>query len=110
MTVGRTGGGYCPVGCMARYIKNQKPGRDGPLFPGMRYRTMLTVMRKMIGRNKKLYGLHSFRVGGAQALALAGRSYEYIMAKGRWKHVESVIRYVETPVEIKASDATAMTT
>ena len=53
--------------------------------------------------------MHSFRVGGAQAMALAGRSFEYIMAKGRWKHLESVIRYVETPMHIRARDSQMMT-
>ena len=56
----------------------------------------------------ELYGLHSFRVGGAQALALAGRTYEYIMSRGRWSSIESVLRYVETPLDIKISDAAAM--
>jgi hypothetical protein len=32
-----------------------------------------------------------FRVGGAQAMAIAGRSVAYIMAQGRWKHIESVM-------------------
>ena len=34
------------------------------------YQTMLTTLRKLIKKDKELYGLHNFRVGGAQALAI----------------------------------------
>ena len=50
-----------------------------------------------IGVEGYLYGLHSFRVGGAQALALSGRSVRYIMSRGRWKSPESVATYVAAP-------------
>ena len=80
----------------------------GPLFPGLRYATMLTVTRHFIGEDSELYGMHSFRVGGAQAMALAGRSPTYIMSRGRWKHIESVCRYVEAPDDTKATDSEAM--
>ena len=50
-------------------------------------------------------GLHSFRVGGAQALALQGVSPQYIMAKGRWKCYDSVARYVSIPAQIKELDS-----
>ena len=98
----------CPVRHMQRYLRRVKPHEKGPLFPGLRYSTMLPMLRRLIGKESELYGLHSFRVGGAQALALAGRSLHYIMAKGRWKHIESVIRYVETPLLIMTADSGIM--
>ena len=94
---------------MQVYLRTRKVTAEEPLFPGLRYTTMLPTLRKMIGKDAELYGLHNFRVGGAQALAMAGRSFEYIMAKGRWKCVESVIRYVETPLEIRITDSRDMT-
>ena len=109
LTIGAIGGQDCPVACMQRYLRAQKPAREGPLFPGLRYQTMLTTLRKLIKKDEELYGLHSFRVGGAQALAMAGRSFEYIMARGRWKNVESVVRYVETPLDIRITDSRDMT-
>ena len=66
------------------------------------------LLRSLMGDQGQHYGLHSFRVGGAQALALAGRSIEYLMARGRWRCPESVARYVEAPTEIAALDSSAM--
>ena len=50
------------------------------------------------------YGGHSFRIGAAQALALAGRSMEYTMAMGRWRCTESVLTYVRVPTQIRVLD------
>jgi hypothetical protein len=99
----------CPVRHMQQYLRHSKPPTEGPLYPGLQYRTMLKTTRALIKKDPELYGLHSFRVGGAQAMALSGRSFEYIMAKGRWKHLESVIRYVETPMHIRMRDSQMMT-
>jgi hypothetical protein len=93
---------------MWEYMKAAKPPEEGPLFPGLQYPTMLKMTRHFIGTDSELYGMHSFRVGGAQAMALAGRSATYIMSRGRWKHIESVCRYVEAPDDTKASDSRAM--
>ena len=109
LTIGATGEDHCPVACMQAYLQTARPNRTGPLFPGLRYQSMLTTLRRLIHKDRELYGLHSFRVGGAQALAMAGRSFEYIMSKGRWKNVESVVRYVETPLEIRMTDSRDMT-
>jgi hypothetical protein len=108
LIVGETGTRNCPVKCMWDYMRSNKPPPLGPLFPGLTYATMLKVTRHYIGADSELYGMHSFRVGGAQAMALAGRSITYIMSRGRWKHVESVCRYVEAPDDTKASDSRAM--
>ena len=66
---------------------------------------MLRVLRSRMKDTHNLYGLHSFRVGGAQALALQGASPEYIMAKGRWKCYASVARYVALPKDVKKLDS-----
>ena len=54
------------------------------------------------------YAGHSFRVGGAQVLALASYSLPYIMALGRWKCVESVLTYVKPTNILRVRDARAM--
>ena len=56
----------------------------------------------------KRFGGHSFRIGGAQALAAAGKSIIYIMSYGRWRGVESVLRYVATPTHIRELDSRDM--
>jgi site-specific DNA-cytosine methylase len=108
LVVGATYTEECPVGNMWHYMRKAAPEAEGPLFPGLRYATMLRTTRGMIGEDPKLYGMHSFRVGGAQAMAMAGRSAAYIMGRGRWKHIESVSRYVEAPESTKAGDSLAM--
>ena len=108
LIVGATGGELCPVTNLWQYMRDQKPPREGPLFPGLKYTPMLKVTRALIGDDSELYGMHSFRVGGAQAMALAGRSAAYIMGRGRWKNIESVSRYVEATDETKAGDSAAM--
>jgi hypothetical protein len=51
------------------------------------------------------YGGHSFRIGGSQALAAAGKSITYIMSYGRWSCIDSVLRYVKTPEFVRIMDA-----
>ena len=108
--LGRTGDDTCPVKCMCEWFQASNVQPDEPLFKGMTYSTMLPTLRDLVPpeREPKLYGLHSFRVGGAQAMAIAGRSAEYIMARGRWKAIESVLRYVQTPLEERMRDAQLM--
>ena len=76
------------------------------------YRQLLNEVKrqtKNIGLDPQLYGAHSFRIGGSQALAAAGRSITYIMSYGRWRCTESVLRYVKTPLHIRMLDAHHMT-
>ena len=108
LVVGATHLKECPVHNAWTYMSHDRPDPEGPLFPGLTYATMLKTTRSLIGRNPELYGMHSFRVGGAQAMALAGRSAAYIMGRGRWKNIESVSRYVEAPENTKAGDSLAM--
>jgi hypothetical protein len=111
--IGATGKNTCPVAAMWMYFKNNRPDPEGPLFTtpdggALRYASALRVLRMHIGPKGHLYGLHSFRVGGAQALALAGRSVLYIMSRGRWKSSESVARYVAAPAYVQCADASDM--
>ena len=64
----------------------------------------------MPDKERKEYGGHRFRIGAAQALALAGRPIEYVMALGRWRCVESVLTYVETPTAMRVTDIGDMMT
>ena len=114
-TIGATGTATCPVAAMWNYFQHTEPAQGGPLFVDraaapLQYPSALRVLRMHIGSAGHLYGLHSFRVGGAQALALAGRSVFYIMGRGRWKTTESVSRYVAPPSDTQCSDAKAMST
>ena len=97
---------------MWSYFKQAKPPAEGPLFVSdgyaLQYSSALKVLQMHIGVEGYLYGLHSFRVGGAQALALAGRSVRYIMSRGRWKSPESVATYVAAPDFVLANDAKDM--
>ena len=110
--VGATGLDTCPVKAMWSYFKHAKPPAEGPLFVSsghaLQYASSLKVLQMHIGVEGYLYGLHSFRVGGAQALALAGRSVRYIMSRGRWKSPESVATYVAAPDYVLANDAKDM--
>ena len=106
--VGATRTPTCPVAAMWAYTSAAQLDPEGPLFPGLTYATMLPTTRHLLGVDAELYGMHSFRVGGAQAMALAGRSVAYIMSRGRWKSLESVCRYVTTPDSTKAADSAAM--
>ena len=110
--VGATSLSTCPVMAMWLYFKLAKPPAEGPLFTSkgcaLQYTSALKVLQWHIGDDGYLYGLHSFRVGGAQALALAGRSVRYIMSRGRWKSPESVATYVAAPDFVLAEDAKDM--
>jgi len=69
---------------------------------------MLLQRTGLTDKEAKRYGGHSFRVGGAQGLALSHHSLPYIMCYGRWRSVESVMTYVQTPMHMRENDARAM--
>lgn len=71
---------------------------------------MLTAALHAIGERPEKFGGHSFRIGGSQALAAAGKSVLYIMSYGRWTCPKSVLRYVTAPEFIRALDAKHMAT
>ena len=120
VVIGATGlEGMCPVAAMWAWMQsNGHCDSTAPLFHvgGAPYtytqlRRLLRDCLKGAGvQSAESYGGHSFRVGGAQALALAGKSTPYIMSMGRWSCVESVLTYVQTPVEIRVRDTRDMMT
>ena len=112
----------CAVTAMWNFLgKTQSRSQVSPLFreangTALKYTTLRSEMREVfrgVGltpAEEERYGGHSFRVGGAQALALAGHSLEYIMAMGRWRCMDSVLTYVETPTTLRQHDAAGMVT
>ena len=115
VVVGLTGSSWCPLTMMWDYLS--EGARDGheSLFTvnkkPVTYKQMRKVLSealKSVGLEPKCFGGHSFRIGGAQALAAAGKSIIYIMSYGRWRCVESVLRYVATPVFMRELDSRDM--
>jgi hypothetical protein len=114
--------GLCPVVAMWNYLRARGAAPPtSPLFtlPTGRAVTYTTLRRTMdvtfrsmgwSAPERRQYAGHSFRIGAAQALALAGRSVEYVMAMGRWKCVESVMTYVTTPTQMRVLDVRDMMT
>ena len=120
MVVGATGLRHgCPVAAMWAWVQSTGvTSAVAPLFTlggqPMRYAQLRAMVKWALQRagvpDVASYGCHSFRVGGAQALAMAGKSTAYIMSMGRWRCVESVLTYVETPLQYRVRDAKAMMT
>ena len=113
LSIGRTYRDVCPVMACWNFFSANRVDSHGPAFcttGPIRYHTMLNALRHCIHREPNLYGLHSFRVGGAQAMALAGAPIMTIMAHGRWKTMESVARYVENPEHIASQMSALMAT
>ena len=119
VVIGTTGDEVCAVTAMWRYMHSRMgEATSQPLFmQGSRalhydrMRAQLTMLLQQTGltdKEAKRYGGHSFRVGGAQGLALSHHSLPYIMCYGRWRSVESVMTYVQTPMHMRENDARAM--
>ena len=84
---------------------------EGDAVTYAQMRKHLTAMLRVTGMSKQAtmqYGGHSFRVGGAQGLALSQHSLPYIMCYGRWRSIDSVMTYVSTPLHMRENDARAM--
>lgn len=82
----------CPVKSCLAYLKSRPPA-SGPFFchldgtPLSRYQ-FAAVLKKAIaslGIPAKFYQTHSFRIGSATDLSLAGFSDDQIRSAGRWK-------------------------
>ena len=105
---------FCPLMAMWHYLERTKGdpkshlfGHKGKAVAYATLRSMVTAALQGTGMTPKEceeYGGHSFRIGAAQALALAGRSMEYTMAMGRWRCMESVLTYVRVPTQIRVLD------
>lgn len=116
--IGATGDVLCAVSWMWQYLTHRGEARlQQPLFVANGTAVTYTAMRRNLAaclRHTKVdasrIGGHSFRIGGSQALAAAGKSITYIMSYGRWKCPQSVLRYVVTPVPVRTQDAPQMVT
>ena len=115
--IGATGdASLCAVSAMWNYVRALPRNDAAPLFrfasgPAVTYQSwyvQLMLLLDAVGLERCRYGAHSFRIGGAQALAAAGRSITYIMAYGRWTCTASVLRYVKTPDFMRQMDAADM--
>ena len=63
-----------------------------------RARELLLFQLAKIGRNPKLFGLHSLRAGGATQAANAGVQDRLFQRHGRWRSTEAKDRYVKDSV------------
>ena len=115
VVVGPTGKEWCPMMLMWEYMSMEQKHGFESLFTiegkPVTYRKMRVVLAhalETLHLEPKRFGGHSFRIGGAQALAAAGKSIIYIMSYGRWRCVESVLRYVATPTHIRELDSRDM--
>ena len=59
---------------------------------------VLKLAVRRSGHDPDLYASHSLRIGGATAMAAAGRSTEEIMIAGRWKSTSSFMMYIRHTV------------
>lgn len=114
--IGATGTDVCPVSAMHHYLDLRArctavEGGD-PLFvneAGHRlsytdFVSAVKVMCRQLGINDSLYSGHSFRKGGASALAACGFPAHVIKAMGRWKS-ECYMLYISLPSMALASTA-----
>ena len=90
----------CPLRALHRLAEFQQSGLSGPVFrvhesvaEPVSKRTMLARLHRSLhalGQPHELFGLHSFRSGGATAASAAGVPIRLIKAHGRW--VSDVVR------------------
>jgi integrase len=80
-----------------QYLSLQKFSSKQKVFPfsASRYRCLLYSIKSSFGLSRIPYVPHSFRHGGATSDFAKGMSIEYIMFRGRWKHMESARNYVQ---------------
>lgn len=71
---------------------------------------VLKLAVRRSGHDPDLYASHSLRIGGATAMAAAGRSTEEIMIAGRWKSTSSFMMYIRHTVARLAAVTRDITT
>ena len=115
VVIARTGNSLCPVAMLERYVRMSAitlGESDGFLFRGIVQTKMGSKLRdkgglsyttvreavlerlEAIGLDKKLYGLHSLRAGGASAAANAGVPDRMFKRHGRWRSENAKDGYV----------------
>ena len=88
----KVGGLMCPFESVSEYL-TVRPTKDGPSlchFNGspltrFQFSSMLTKSLKYAGIESSKYKAHSFRIGAATALSMAGYPIDEIKNLGRWK-------------------------
>ena len=118
MVIARTGSQLCPVAMLKRYMEMADLTLDGSenfLFRGIShtkngsklrdksmrgisYTTIReSVLQRLeeIGLDKRQYGLHSLRAGGASAAANAGVPDRMFKRHGRWRSENAKDGYVK---------------
>lgn len=106
-----------PVAALLRRWLKATGIDDGPLFRPIRRtgvvgdgRLGVRSLRDVAKRRASAAGIggrvsgHSFRIGAAQSMRAAGATHAEIMVEGRWKRIETMLRY------IREQDAAAGTT
>ena len=89
----------CPVLVLRRYVPFH-PSPAGPLFMfqdgGFLTRSHVAAVLAIAFPNQPNLNTHSFRIGGASALAAAGVPEYIIQSLGRWSS-DSFLRYIRLP-------------
>ena len=84
-------------GCIFRGINNKGELLDG--INSGQVNRIYKRLAKWAGLNdEEVLGIrgHSFRVGAAQDLALAGATVPQLLAKGRWSKIDTMYRYIQS--------------
>ena len=110
LNIGRTNNPLCPVHALRVYLSSRPPHQSSPLFifnnhsflTRSRMSTFITNTLSDINLNT-----HSFRIGGATALAAAGVSNSIIQIIGRWSS-DCFLRYLRLSPPTIYKYATAM--
>ena len=126
LVIAKTFTQYCPVSILLQYVQeaNIDLNSDMYIFRSMSYvkksnnfklrrtnvklsytraREIVKTALSSIGLNRKLFGLHSFRSGGATAAASYGVSDRLFKAHGRWKTENAKDGYVAEDLEKRLS-------
>ena len=119
IVIARTRTKLCPVAMLERYFKlaGIKGEQDKFLFRGLvntkngswlrnagglsytRAREVVLDMLEAIGLDKRQFGLHSLRAGGASAAANAGVPDRFFKRHGRWRSENAKDGYVKDALE-----------
>ena len=96
--VGVSGADLCPVSALVGYLRIRRSGGPLFLFQDGRYLTrqhVSVVLRGALGPEAGV-NTHSFRIGGASALAAANVPAYQIQIIGRWRS-EAFLEYIQLP-------------
>lgn len=120
LTFDSTGHQICAVVALRRMLAaTPRAARCGPLFidaygAPITYRAWYEVVKMALprlGLSPKLYGLHSFRRGGATALYNQTRDIELVESVGGWSHSsDTAWTYVEVDLDRLAAQSALIVT